>query len=146
MLIVLVWIQRDQLWGEDKANGLYHFCYSWSLLIYYPIMLHNRGTQQADLQQKESENTAKKWNTYTHRADSHSHIVSVMDRGVLEIISNILYFSIDTHTSCCIFAAMAPVSVSLCLSFSPQSSLPFLLFNSPHSYSCSSWKNQVIPA
>lgn len=57
----LVWIQRDQT--EDKANGLYHFCYNQSLLIYYPISLHNRGTQEADLQQNETENT--KWNTHT---------------------------------------------------------------------------------
>lgn len=52
------------------------------------IRLHNRVTQQVDLQKMKQKTRPKM--KYTHRADSHFHITgSVMDKGVLEIISSI---------------------------------------------------------
>lgn len=72
--LALVCIQRDQT--EDKANGSYHFCYSWSLLIYHPIGPHNSKQTYSKMKQKALPQ---------NEIHTHSHIMgSVMDRGGLE--------------------------------------------------------------
>ncbi len=110
-------------------------------------LLSNKASQQGHTASRptknETENTAKKWNT--HRADSHFHIMgSVMDKGGLEIISSIFQW---WNSPLSLYLCFPGTCLTLSLpSFSPQSSLALPLFNSPHTYFCSCWKNQVVPA
>lgn len=112
-------------WGLNSersavSRGQSEWLISFLLQLVSVDLLSNKASQQGHTAsgptKNETENTAKKWNAYTHRADSHLHIMgSVMDRGGLEIISNILYVSGETVPSCCIFASLAPVSHYLSL-------------------------------
>lgn len=68
---LLVWIQRDQPWGENKLNGLYHFSYGSSLLIYYPIRLHNKAHSKQTYH--------KMKHTHTHTEQTNTHTSRVCD-------------------------------------------------------------------